>query len=52
MKRLLAVAILLSAILGGCAVYPDGDRHYYGGDGHWEHHYDGDRYGGFEGHGS
>lgn len=46
MKRLLVVAVL-SAILGGCAVYGDGDRHYYGGDEHW-----GNGYHGFEDHGS
>ncbi len=51
MKRLLAVAIL-SAILGGCVVYPDGDRNYYRGDEHWEHHHDGDRFYGFHDHGS
>ena len=46
MKWLLTVA-LLTAILGGCAVYPDGDRHYYGGDEHWGGHY-----GGFHDHGT
>jgi hypothetical protein len=46
MKWLLAIAIL-SAMLGGCAVYPDGDRYYYGGGEHW-----GDQHGGFHDHGS
>ena len=45
MKRLLALA-MLGALLGGCAVYGDGDRGYYDADRH------GDRYGGFHDHGS
>jgi len=45
-KRFLALA-MLGALLGGCAVYGDGDRGYYDGDRHW-----GDQHGAFHDHGS